>query len=200
MLNAALTGNVASGKSTVVAWFAEWGATIIDSDAIVADAQRPGSKALAELSSHFGAEIILSDGSLDRARLRQVLVADNTSRATINAIMHPIVQARRKELLAEAKHRSDPIVVSDIPLLFEVLDPDDFDCVILVDSKDSLRRDRLIARGLAAQEAERLMATQLPAGEKRARADFIIDNNGSLEDLKASSRNVWNELRARADS
>jgi len=200
MLNAALTGNVASGKSTVVAWFAEWGATIIDSDAIVADAQRPGSKALAELSSHFGAEIILSDGSLDRARLRQVLVADNTSRATINAIMHPIVQARRKELLAEAKHRSDPIVVSDIPLLFEVLDPDDFDCVILVDSKDSLRRDRLIARGLTAQEAERLMATQLPAGEKRARADFIIDNNGSLEDLKASSRNVWNELRARADS
>ncbi|MFC1639681.1 dephospho-CoA kinase [Gemmatimonadota bacterium] len=200
MLNVALTGNAAAGKSTVARWFADWGATIIDSDVLVAEVQQPGSETLVALARQFGKTIILSDGSLDRAALRRIVLADGNARATLNAIVHPAVQARRETLVTEARQRGDRILVSDIPLLFEVLDPDSFDLVVLVEAPNAIRRKRLVARGLGEDEAEQLMASQLPPEKKRARADIVIDNRGSLRELEEAAREAWKEIFAASDT
>jgi dephospho-CoA kinase len=194
MLNVALTGNAAAGKSTVARWFADWGATVIDSDVLAIEAQRPGSDTLTDLTRQFGNAILLSDGSLDRAALRRIVLADESARATLNAIVHPAVKARRESLVAEARRRGDRILVSDIPLLFEVLDPASFDLVVLVEAPNSIRRKRLVRRGLGAAEADQLMASQLPSENKRAGSDIVIENRGSLDDLEKAAREAWRQI------
>jgi len=198
MLNVALTGNAAAGKSTVARWFAAWGATIIDSDALVSETQQPGSATLAAISARFGESVILPDGSLDRAALRGIVLNDSDARNALNAIVHPAVRIRRAELVAEARKRGDRIVVSDIPLLFEVLVPDSFDLVVLVEAPDAVRRRRLVERGLSTDEANKLMAAQIPSERKRSQADIIIENGGSLEDLKQASQQAWQKIWAAA--
>jgi dephospho-CoA kinase len=198
MLNVALTGNVAAGKSTVARLFVQWGATLIDSDALVADEQQPGSDTLAAIANQFGESMILPDGSLDRAALGQLVFTDSDARTALNAIVHPIVQARREMLMHEARRRGDRIVVSDIPLLFEVLDPSSFDLVVLVESPKSLRRNRLLDRGLSGEEADRLMAAQIPSEHKRALADIVIDNRGTLQELEEAVQEAWKTISARA--
>src|SRR6266704_178683 len=154
MLNVALTGIIASGKSTVVDPFRRWGATIIDADVLVREAQAPGGEVLA-------------------------------ARDALNQIVHPAVRRRREELLREAREGGDLLVVNDIPLLFEALDPAQFDAVVLVDAAVALRRTRLRAmRGLSNDEADRMIAAQMPAERKRAKSDLVIENEGSLEQLE----------------
>src|SRR5437879_1176616 len=149
MLNVGLTGNIASGKSTVVDLLRRWGATIIDADALAREAQAPGSEVLAAIARRFGADVLASDGSLDRAALRAKVMGDDAALAALNAIVHPAVRQRRAELIRAARARGDLLVVNDIPLLFEVLDPAEFDVVVLVDAPVALRRTRLRAmRGL----------------------------------------------------
>ena len=194
MLNVALTGNAAAGKSTVARWFADWGATVIDSDVLAIEAQRPGSATLTDLTRQFGNAILLSDGSLDRAALRRIVLADENARATLNAIVHPAVKARRESLVAEARRRGDRILVSDIPLLFEVLNPASFDLIVLVEAPNSIRRKRLVRRGLGKAEADQLMASQLPSEKKRAGSDIVIENRGSLDDLKEAAREAWRQI------
>ncbi|MEJ2239804.1 MAG: dephospho-CoA kinase [Gemmatimonadales bacterium] len=147
MLNIALTGNAGAGKSTVVRWFGQWGATIIDADALVREVQAPGSETLAEISRRFGEEVILPDGSLDRSALRTKVLADAQALASLNEIVHPAVQRRRAELISEARDRGAQIVVNDIPLLFEVLDPSAFT------HERHSDRQRRIARGFGAEES-----------------------------------------------
>ncbi len=199
MIHLALTGNVAAGKSSVARLFREWGATIIDADAIVHELQQPGQPVLAQMVRHFGREILRPDWRLDRPALRRRVFDDPDARAALEAIVHPAVVARRDELIAEAAARGASVVVSDIPLLFEAADPSAFDGVILVDAPVAVRRDRLIAlRGMNPAEADRLIAAQLPSEAKRERSDFIIENAGSETDLEAAARRVWDELIARA--
>ena len=199
MLSVALTGNIAAGKSSVVDLFRRWGATIIDADALVREAQAPGQPALGEIAARFGQELIRPDGSLDRARLRAKVLQEPRELQALNRIMHPRVHRRRLELLGEASSRGDRIVVSDIPLLFEAADPAEFDVVVLVDAPPPLRRSRLLAsRALRPEEIDRLMASQLPSSAKRARSDFIIDNTGTLARLEQSAASVWQSLLARA--
>ncbi len=195
MLNVALTGNAAAGKSTVARWFREWGATLIDADELVREIQRPGSPVLAEIARRFGPEVLLPDGNLDRARLRRLMLEHPANREALNAVVHPAVQARRAALLRQARVRGDRIVVNDIPLLFEVLDPGAFDLVVLVDAPDAVRRSRLLERGLSAQEVDRLFAAQLPAAGKRARSDIVLDNFGSLDDLKRAAWDAWQAIK-----
>lgn len=197
MLNVALTGNAAAGKSTVAGWFREWGATLIDADELVREAERPGSPTLADIARRFGPEVLLPDGSLDRARLRRLILQHPAQRAALNAIVHPAVQARRVELGRQAAARGDAIVIHDIPLLFEVLDPAEFDLVILVDAPDAVRRARLRERGLSDDEVDRLFAAQLPATGKRPRSDIVLDNLGSLDDLKRAARSAWETIKKR---
>src|SRR2546427_3731108 len=171
MLNVGLTGNIASGKSTVVDLFRRWGATIIDADALAREAQAPGGEVLAAIARRFGADVLAGDGSLDRAALRAKVMGDDAALAALNAIVHPAVRQRRAQLIRAARSRGDLLVVNDIPLLFEVLDPAEFDVVVLVDAPVALRRTRLRAlRGLANKEADRMIAAQMPAERKRGRS------------------------------
>ena len=199
MLSVALTGNIGAGKSTVAELFRTWGATMIDADQLVRQAQEPGSPALHKIAGRFGPELIRPDGTLDRARLRARVLADPADLAALNRIMHPEVHQRRRELLAEARSRGDPIVVSDIPLLFEAADPAEFDAVVLVDAPEAVRRERLRAsRSLRDDEIGLLMAAQLPSAAKRPRSDYVIENEGDQQALELSASKVWQALRARA--
>jgi dephospho-CoA kinase len=195
MLSVALTGNVAAGKTTVCRLFAQWGATIIEADLLVRAVQQPGTPVLAAIAERFGPGVLLADGALDRAALRRIVFADTAARHALNAIVHPAVQRRRAELVAAARARGDRVVVSDIPLLFEVLDPAAFDAVVLVDAPDAARHARLVRdRGLLPDEADRLMAAQLPAASKRARSDIVIDNDGTPEQLRERAFGAWQRL------
>jgi dephospho-CoA kinase len=172
MLSVALTGNVGAGKTTVAELFKRWGATVIDADQLVREAQAPGQPVLAKIVSRFGKEFLQPDGTLDRAALRVRVLGDADALADLNRIVHPEVHRRRQALLAAARARGDRIVVSDIPLLFESADPAEFDAIVLVDAPEAVRRARLLAtRPLPPEEADRLMAVQLPSTPKRARSD-----------------------------
>jgi dephospho-CoA kinase len=195
MLSIALTGNIAAGKSTVVDLFRKWGATIIDADQLVRDAQRPGTEVLQGIAFRFGRDVILPGGELDRAALRGKVMGDDQALADLNAIVHPAIRRERDKLLAQARARGDRIVISDIPLLFEAADPAEFDLVILVDAPEPVRLERLVARrGMTPEEARRAMRAQQPPEAKRARSDFVIDNAGTLEELERKAREVWEEL------
>ena len=199
MLNVGLTGNIAAGKSTVLALFAKWGATVIDADALVHEVQAPGSPVLAEIAARFGQGMIQGDGSLDRASLRRAVAGNKEALDTLNAIVHPSIQRRREELEAEARHRGDCIVVNDIPLLFEVLDPETFDSVILVDAPEAVRRERLMReRGLSGDDADQLISSQMSSADKRGPSRFVIDNVGSEEALEAAALKVWQIVRTEA--
>jgi dephospho-CoA kinase len=196
MLNVGLTGNIASGKSTVVELFKQWGATIIDADALAREAQAPGTAVLAAIAKRFGADVLAPDGTLDRAALRAKVMGDDPALGALNAIVHPAVQQRRLELQRAAAERGDAIVVNDIPLLFEVLDPTQFDAIVLVDAPPAVRRARLRAlRGLSNPDADRMIAAQMPAERKRALSHHVIENTGTLAELEQRARAVFAELR-----
>jgi dephospho-CoA kinase len=199
MLSVALTGNIGAGKSTVVDLFRRWGASVIDADQLVRDAQAPGHPALVAIAQRFGSDVLRGDGSLDRARLRAKVLAQPSELEALNRIMHPLVHQRRQELLEAARRRGNRVIVSDIPLLFEAADPAEFDLVVLVDAPEDVRRSRLLAsRPLDENQISRMMAAQLPSATKRARSDYIIDNTGSLEALEHAAAAVWQALLARA--
>jgi len=201
MLHVALTGNAAAGKSAVADLLRDWGATVIDADAIVRALQQPGTAVFDAIVARFGPAIVAADGTLDRAALRARVLADPAQRRSLEAIVHPAVEAERQRLLVEAGGGADAIVVSDIPLLFEVMDPDGFDAVVLVDAPEALRRERLVRlRGLPDPEAAALIAAQQPAEAKRARAGFVIDNDGTREALRDRAWLVWRKLRSRVRS
>ena len=194
-----MTGNIAAGKSTVVDLFRRWGATIIDADELARQAQAPGGEVLAAIVRRFGWDVLAPDGSLDRAALRAKVMGDQAALDALNAIVHPAVRRRRERLLREAGERGDVLVVNDIPLLFEVLDPASFDAVVLVAAPVALRRTRLRAmRGLSNEEADRMIAAQMPAERKRSRSHHVIDNDGTVAELEANARAVFEQLRRRA--
>ena len=199
MLNVALTGNIAAGKSAVAGLFRQWGATVLDADEIVREVQAPGSPVLQRIAERFGPSVLRPDGSLDRPGLRRVVLSDPDALAALNRIVHPAVQVRRTELMAEAAARGDRLVVSDIPLLFEAANPNEFDVIVLVDAPEALRLERIVERrGLARSEALKMIRAQMPAVEKRARSDFVIENDGDLAALERSAAAVWRALLARA--
>jgi dephospho-CoA kinase len=199
MLNVALTGNIAAGKSVVIDRFRRWGATIIDADELAREAQAPGSEVLAAIVQRFGSDVLAPDGALDRAALRSKVMGDQGALDALNGIVHPAVRRQRDALAREARERGDVLVVNDIPLLFEVLDPKQFDLIVLVDSSPALRRTRLRAiRGLSNEDADRMLAAQMPAARKRPQSHFVIDNDGSLAELERAARAVFEELRRRA--
>jgi dephospho-CoA kinase len=199
MLNVALTGNIAAGKSAVADLFRRWGATVIDADEIVREVQAPGAPVMREIAARFGASVVRADGSLDRPALRRRVMADPDALAALNRIVHPAVHARRAELTAVARSRGDRLVVSDIPLLFEAAEPGEFDVIVLVDAPEEVRLGRLMEhRGLDEEEARRMIEAQMPSREKRARSDYVIENDGDPAALERTAKEVWRALRSRA--
>ncbi len=191
----ALTGSVAAGKSTVGALFREWGTAMIDADTLVRELQQPGEPVFAEIVAAFGRDALDASGALDRPAMRRRILGDPDARRRLEAIVHPALEARRQAMVRAARARGDQLVVAEIPLLFEAADPAAYAGVIVVDAPVDERRRRLIhERHYDAREADQLMAAQLPAGEKRARATWIIDNDGDRDALEQRARTVWDEL------
>jgi dephospho-CoA kinase len=191
-----LTGSVAAGKTTVGALFREWGATVIDADVLVREMQRRGEPVFDAIVAAFGPGIVDAHGELDRGQLRGRILTDLDARHRLEAIVHPALDVRLRELVAAARARGDWIVIADIPLLFEAGDPAAYDGIIVVDAPLAERRRRLMDnRGFEASEAEQLIAAQLPSSDKRARATWIIDNDGDREALVLKARQVLEALQ-----
>jgi dephospho-CoA kinase len=197
MLLIGLTGNIAAGKSTVAQMLADRGATIIDADELARDAVAVGSDGHRKIVERWGDDILKADGGLDRVALRQIVFQEPTELEALNSIVHPEVSRLRDDLISEARERGDETVVCDIPLLFERGVVNDFDRIVLVDAPRPLRLERLIRdRALGQSEAMHMIAAQMPAELKRARADFIIDNDGDLAALEERVDEVWRALHS----
>jgi len=195
MLLVGLTGNIGSGKSTVAQMLSERGATIIDADVLARRAVERGTAAYDKIVARWGSDILALDGHLDRAALRRVVFSDHDQLEELNQIVHPEVERLRTRLVEQARVRNDRIVVCDIPLLFERHMTDRFDRIILVDAHRAVRLERLVEdRGLNETEAMDMIAAQMPAELKRARADFVIDNDGTLTHLERRVHDVWSAL------
>lgn len=197
MLHVGLTGNIASGKSTVAARLAALGARVLDADRQARDAVAPGSPALARVVARFGAGVLEAGGTLDRAALGRVVFRDAAARRDLEAIIHPEVARLRAKEADEARRAGVAVVVSDIPLLFEAGLEKEFDAIILVHAADAVRLARLVAtRGMSEGDARAVMASQGDAAAKRARADHVIENDGTLEALRSRVDAVWRLLTA----
>jgi dephospho-CoA kinase len=198
MYRVALTGNIASGKSAVADEWSRMGAHIIDADVLARRAVEPGSAALRRIAERFGSDVIV-DGALDRAALGRVVFSDPARRHELEAIVHPEVERLRLVEESRAADRGETIVVHAIPLLFETGLERGFDAVVVVDADEEVRLQRLIrTRSLSERAARAMIDAQEPAAAKRARADFVIDNNGTLSELAERARDVWSTLTAAA--
>src|SRR5205823_9098030 len=155
-----------------------------------------GTQALRDIVKRWGKDVLKEDGSLDRAALRQIVFADQNELDALNRIVHPGVTRLRDREIAIAKERGDQIVVCVIPLLFERNLVEEFDAIVLVDSPRPLRLERLVnTRSLEETEAMNMIASQMPAELKRARADYVIENTGSLGDLERDVDALWSSLQ-----
>jgi dephospho-CoA kinase len=199
MILIGLTGNIASGKSEVARMLADHGATVIDADELAREAVAPDTQALKDIIKRWGKDVLQRDGSLDRAALRRIVFADQHELDALNRIVHPGVTRLRDREIALAKARGDQIVVCVIPLLFERNLVEEFDSIVLVDSPRPLRLERLVStRGLEETDAMNMIASQMPAELKRARADYCIENSGSLDDLERDVDALWSYLQRNA--
>lgn len=191
-----LTGGVGSGKSTVAALLAEHGSVVIDADAISREVVEPGTPGYAAVVAYFGDGVVGADGSLDRPALASIVFSDDEQRAVLNAIVHPLVGERMAELMAAAPDGA--VVVYDVPLLVENDAGTDFEFVVVVEASMSARLGRLARRGMAEHDARERMAAQAGDEQRRAVADAVIVNDGTLDELKARVDSVWAELVGRS--
>jgi len=197
----ALTGGIATGKSTVANRFRELGAIILDADEYARQAVEPGTPSYTALRDLIGPRYFNPDSTLRRDELRRKIIQEPALREKINAILHPyIMKEMRTEWQRQKKLNPEAVIVFDIPLLFERGFNKDFDIVILVYSTPEVQIQRLIHRDkLSAQEAERTLSMQLPIDSKRAHSDYIIENMGEMESTLRQAAEVWDRLRESQD-
>lgn len=191
MLVIGLTGGIGSGKSTVSALLAEKGAVVVDADAIVRELQQPGTPVFAAMVDRFGEGIVAADGSLDRAAVADLVFDDPAALADLNAIVHPAVGAEIAARMA-ALAETDEVVVLDVPLLVESSRPYPVAGLLVVDVDPEVAVERLVAqRGMREADVRARMARQASRDERLARADRVIDNSGTLDDLRAQVDDAW---------
>jgi dephospho-CoA kinase len=188
-----LTGGIASGKSTVSELLAGFGAVIVDSDKIAREVVEPGSAGLAQVVAEFGPSVLTESGALDRAKVGEIVFADEGARERLNAIVHPLVGARSAKL-EEAGRTAGKLVVNDIPLLVEVGYAPFFDEVIVVDVPVETQVERAIARGMTEIDARARIAAQASREDRLAAATYVIDNTGTLDDLRKRVREIYDAL------
>jgi len=201
LLRVGLTGNVASGKSTVAELWARTGVPVVSADDIARTVVEPGSEGLEEVRRAFGDAVVRSDGTLDRKLLRERVFQDDAARRRLEAILHPLIAAHRDRWTLAREREGAALVVAEIPLLFEVGMEGDFDVTVFVDAPDETRLARLLAdpdRGLTADQARRVMAAQMDPAEKRRRADHVLVNDGSREALERRAAELLHTLSAEA--
>lgn len=186
-----LTGSYGSGKSTVADFFKELGAEIIDADLIAREVSEPGGAAYSEIVDLFGKEALNPDGSLNRKKIADIVFSDNVMLKKLNDIIHPKVRLRELELRKQLKDKE--LVICVVPLLFENQFEKLVDRVIVVVVDDLTRIKRLTEkRKISPQEIENRLKNQLPQEQKTKRADFIIDNSGSLKKTREQVKNLFN--------
>jgi len=191
----ALTGGIASGKSTVAARLAEHGAIVVDADQLAREVVAPGTPALAAIAERFGASVIREDGSLNRPALGAIVFSDENARLALNDITHPAVWQRALDrFAAAAEHDGNAVVVYDVPLLVEAASgrPMHFDRVVVVHAPASARIDRLVRlRGLSPADASARVSAQASDDERLTVADDVIDAAGTLEHTLAQADSLW---------
>ncbi len=194
-----LTGGIGSGKSTLAALLAERGAEVIDADRIGREILEPGGPAWHSVVDTFGSAV-LAEGSMeiDRAVLADIVFNDPEKLAALNQIVHPLIVSAIAERL-EALRDSDAVVVLDAALIVEMGLEDSCDALVVVTAPEEVREQRLSrGRGMKVSDIRARMGSQSRPGDQVARADIVVDNGGSLEDLAAEADRVWAELKARA--
>ncbi|GAB3165363.1 dephospho-CoA kinase [Microbispora hainanensis] len=196
MLKVGLTGGIGSGKSEVSRLLAARGAVVVDADKIAREVVEPGTPGLTEIVEAFGEDVLRPDGTLDRERLGAIVFADAEKLKILNGIVHPKVGERSKQLQREAP--DDAVVVYDVPLLAENNLAPLYDVVIVVDTPDDVRLERLQRfRGMREEDARARIAAQASREDRLRIADIVIRNEGSLDDLEAQVDKVWQDLSSR---
>ena len=204
MLVIGLTGGIATGKSTTAAMIADRGIPLHDADAAVHDLMAAGGRATGPVAEAFGDEMLTAGGAVDRQRLGRAVFADSALRKRLESIIHPLVAADRDMFLEKHRTAGAPLVVLDIPLLFETGGDAVCDFVILCSAPDEIQRERALARdGMTEAKLDAILASQMPLAEKRARADAEIDTSSGLDKAEAMLDSILNgpiqQLRQEAD-
>lgn len=192
----ALTGGIASGKSTIARRLAEHGAVIVDADAIVREVQQPGSPVLAEIAAAFGDDVLTGTGELDRPLLASRVFGDEDAVGRLNAIVHPAVRVESAARFAAAQ-AADPsaVVVYDVPLLLEARAEDPWELVVVAHAPVELRRERLVSlRGMSPADADARIASQVDDERRLAIADVVIDTSGSMAQTLSQVDALWERL------
>jgi dephospho-CoA kinase len=196
MLAIGLTGNVGSGKSTVAAiWQQRRGAAVIDADRLGSEAVAPGSEALGRLAAHFGEQVLLPDGSLNRRRTAELAFRTDTDRQVLNSIVHPEIIRRIGLEMIEARRSGVKAVVVDAALIFEFGFDRHVDVLVVVDAPRELAVERMLAKGKMDRETvERVLAIQLPPEQMKEKADYVLRNEGDLEDLEKVALELYDRV------
>jgi dephospho-CoA kinase len=193
-----LTGGIASGKSTVATRFRERGIPVIDADQIAREVVQPGTDGLADIVKHFGPGVLLSTGELDRKALGTRIFSDASLRAALNQIVHPRVSQRTSEHMQTLRGKGERVACYEVPLLFESHLEEGLRPVVLVFVAPEVQRARLMGRdGCTVEEANARIAAQMPLADKRARADFTLENNGTIDALRRAADSVLEQVLQR---
>ncbi len=194
-----LTGGIGSGKSVVAALFREFGVPVVDADELARRVVLPGSPGQLALLAEFGAAYFNEKGELDRKKLGQLVFGSQTQRNRLDAIVHPLVRRASREAFEKVRDEGGDLCCYDIPLLFETKQADAFRPVVVVWAEEQVCLRRIVARdGISEEDAARRIAAQIPLSEKRAQADFVIENRGSLAELRTRTEQVLRQIRGSA--
>jgi dephospho-CoA kinase len=187
-----LTGGIASGKSHVAGIFEQFGARVIDADAVARQVVLPGTSGLVQVVGAFGYEILLPTGELDRKRLGEIVFEDPAKRLELEAILHPLIKERTSKLIAE---QTAEIVIYAVPLLVEAKVDYPFDAVVTVEAGADNQIERLVAsRSLTESEARQRIGAQASSQERMKRADFVIDSSGTKDQTRQQVDAIWKQL------
>jgi dephospho-CoA kinase len=193
-----ITGGIGSGKSAVTRCFEEHGITVVDADLVARVIVEPGKPALAEIAAHFGPGVIQADGTLDRPALRSRVFADESQRLWLERLTHPLIG---EEIVNRISASRSPYTILSSPLLLDTSQHTLVDCVVVVDAPESVQLQRTMQRdGNDEAQVKRIMAAQLTRAQRLERADIVLDNSGSLEDLAQAVEELHKEFLLRAES
>ena len=191
-----LTGGIGAGKSTVADLFSQKGAVVIRSDELARQVIEPQTPGFQQVIDRFGQDFINSEGYIDRAKLAQVVFQDDAALKDLEKIVHPLVRSKTNQIIDQ--HTSETIIVNEIPLLLEKKMESLFDFLVIVISSEKNRLERLAQRGLTTEQATARMSKQVSDDERKAAADFLIVNDGNLDQLEADVEKIWQTLQERS--
>jgi dephospho-CoA kinase len=190
-----LTGGIGAGKSTVADLFSQNGAVVIRSDELARQVIEPQTPGFQQVIDRFGKDFVNSEGYIDRAKLAQIVFQDDAALKDLENIVHPLVRSKTNQIIDQ--HTSETIIVNEIPLLLEKKMESLFDFLVIVISSEKNRLERLAQRGLTAEQATARMVKQVSDDERKAAADFLIVNDGNLDQLEADVEKIWQTLQER---